>query len=146
MKTKTLLSFIILISGLALTCCSPYTLVSSEVYNGANLASFKTFRIVVHDDTNKLPPTMQEITYYNIAQAIRTQMVDRGFVENPTSPLLINIGLTVRHEIQTAPLEPNYFPYYGPGPFPWMLSLFYISSSILLAHISCKCTGYNGYL
>ena len=96
MKTKTLLSFIILISGLALTCCSPYTLVSSEVYNGANLASFKTFRIVVPDDTNKLPPTMQEITYYNIAQAIRTQMVDRGFVENPTSPLLINIGLTVR--------------------------------------------------
>lgn len=70
MKTKTLLSFIILISGLALTCCSPYTLVSSEVYNGANLASFKTFRIVVPDDTNKLPPTMQDMWASNIDEDI----------------------------------------------------------------------------
>lgn len=118
MKTKTVLSFIILLFGLTLSCCSPYTLVNSEIYNGANLASFKTFRIVVPDDTNKLPPTMQEVTYYNIAQAIRTQMVERGYVESAQSPLLINIGLTVQHEIQTAPLEPNYFPYYDPGPFP----------------------------
>ena len=58
MKTKTVLSFIILLFGLTLSCCSPYTLVNSEIYNGANLASFKTFRIVVPDDTNKLPPTM----------------------------------------------------------------------------------------
>ena len=118
MKMKCVLSFIIVLLSMVLSCCSPYTLVNSEVYNNSNLASFKTFRIVVPDDTNKLPPTMEDITYYNIAQAIRTQMQERGYVENANSPLLINIGLSVQHEIQTAPLEPNYFPYYGPAPYP----------------------------
>lgn len=103
---------------LMLTGCSPYALVNSEVYNNANIASYKTFRIVTPDD-GKMPPGMQMVTYYNIAAAIREQMVERGFVENPTSPLLINIGVAVHKELQTEPvLPPNYYPYYGPYPIP----------------------------
>ena len=46
----------------------------------------------------------EEIT----AAAIREQMVDRGFTEDASSPLLINIAVTVHREVATAPA-------YGPG-------------------------------
>lgn len=108
-----------------LSSCSPYTLVNSETYNNADLASYKTFRIVTPDQDKKLPPGMQMVTYYNIAAAIREQMVDRGFTEDAASPLLINIGLTTHREIETEPLLPpgyvnpplmapysNFYPYY----------------------------------
>ncbi len=107
------------ISGvLLLTACSPYTLVNSETYNDAKLSSYSTFRIVTPDE-GKMPPSMQMVTYYNIAAAIREQMIERGYSEDPNSPLLINIGLTVNKELQTEPvLPPNYYPYYGPAPIP----------------------------
>lgn len=108
----------------AMTSCSPYTLVNSEVYNNADLADYHTFRIITPEE-GKLPPTMTAVTYYNIAAAIREQMVERGFVEDPTSPLLINIGLTVQKEIATEPaIPPGYFPYSGPfynGVGPWFM-------------------------
>lgn len=97
--------------------CSPYSLINSEVYNNANLSLFNTFRIITPDD-GKLPPGMQMVTYYNIAAAIREQMVERGFTEDVNSPLLINIGYTIKKEIQTEPMMPNYYPYFGPHPYP----------------------------
>lgn len=116
---------------MAMTSCSPYTLVNSEVYNNADMASFHTFHIITPDE-GKLPPGMELVTYYNIAAAIREQMIERGYTEDPTSPFIINIGITVQREIQTEPLAavapmppmgpppygPNFFPYGGPGPAP----------------------------
>ena len=68
---------------------------------------------------------MEMVTYYNIAAAIREQMMDRGFTEDPQSPLLINIGLTVHREIETEPaLPPGYMPYSGPyfnGYYPYFM-------------------------
>lgn len=110
---KKILSFIALI---ALLCgCSPFQLVNSEVYNNADLAQYKTFRIVT-PNMGKLPPGMEMVTYYNIAAAIRQEMVMRGFTESTESPLLINIAVTTQKEIQTEPLMPpaGYFPYNGP--------------------------------
>lgn len=119
--------------ALATTSCSTFSLVNSEVYNNANLADFHTFRIITPGE-GKLPPGMELVTYYNIAAAIREQMVERGYVEDPSSPFVINIGLTVKKEVATAPLSAvmppppgpmgpppgpmNWFPYYGPGPAP----------------------------
>lgn len=106
------------IAALLLTGCSPYTLVNSETYNNANLSSYTTFRIVTPDE-GSMVPGMQAVTYYNIAAAIREQMVERGYVEDASSPLLVNIGLSVQKEIQTEPmLPPNYYSYYGPMPAP----------------------------
>ncbi len=103
-----ILSVVILLGG-----CSPFALVNSEVYNDANLAEYKTFRIVT-PDMGKLPEGMQMVTYYNIAAAIRQEMVMRGYSEDPSSPLLINIAVTTHREIATEPLvQPGYFPYYG---------------------------------
>ena len=102
---------------LILTSCSPYTLINSEVYNNADLAAYKTFRIVKPDE-GKLPPMMTIIDYYNIAYAIRGQMLIRGYKESPESDLLINIGLTVQTKIDTEPaLPPGFYPYNGYYPY-----------------------------
>ncbi|MCH5223119.1 MAG: DUF4136 domain-containing protein [Muribaculaceae bacterium] len=130
---KTLLALTAGIT-LSMTSCSTFSLVNSEVYNNANLADFHTFRIITPGE-GKLPPGMEMVTYYNIAAAIREQMVERGYVEDPSSPIVINIGLTVKNEVYTepigalapppppAPMGPppgpmNWFPYGGPGPVP----------------------------
>lgn len=129
-KTQRLFGlFLATVFGVAmLTGCCPYALVNSETYNGANLADYKTFRIVTPNDDNKLPPGMEMVTYYNIANAIRTEMAMRGFTEDPGSPMLINIGLTVQKEIATQPAYPAGYmgpwPWYGPyynGYSPWFM-------------------------
>jgi len=122
---KKLLFSLLCCAAVTLTGCSPFALVNSEVYNNADLADYKTFRIVEPDSIRHLPPSMTMLSYYNIAAAIREQMVMRGFTESPTSDLLINIGLTVQREIATEPAVPlGYYPYAGPfyngyGPY-WM--------------------------
>lgn len=126
MKKNILFIFAVL---MLLTSCSPYALVNSEVYNNAQLRDYTTFRIISPAD-GSLPPGMQSVTYYNIAAAIREQMVERGYTEDPESPLLINIGLSVQKEIQTEPLVDNYFPGpyappyagpYYPGYYPYFM-------------------------
>lgn len=115
--------FLSLLGALFLTGCSPYSLINSETYNNADLASYTTFRIVTPED-GKTPPGMQMVTYYNIAAAIREQMVERGYTEDPNSPLLINIGITVQKGVITEPVS-NFYPYPGPAPLgappyaPW---------------------------
>lgn len=88
---------------LALTGCSSYSLINSESYVGANLNSFHSFRLVTPNDGD-LPPGMSMVSYYNIAAAIREQMVERGFSEDPNSKLLVNIGLTVKKELVETPI------------------------------------------
>ena len=145
MKIKNLfLAFLSLVT-LGLTSCSTFTLVNSEVYNNANLADFHTFRIITPGE-GKLPPGMELVTYFNIAAAIREQMVERGYVEDPESPIVINIGLTVKNEVYTEPvaaLAPppppgpmgsppgpmNWFPYGGPGPAPGFAPYFMMPRS-----------------
>lgn len=100
-----------------LSSCSQFALVNSEVYNNADLADYSTFRIVTPTDSTRLVPGMAMVTYYNIAAAIREQMDERGFREDPNSPLLINIGITVHREISTEPLSAAINPPMGPPPF-----------------------------
>ena len=116
--------------ALGVAACTPFALVNSETYNNADLASFHTFRIVTPCDSVKLPPTMTDVTYYNIAAAVREQMIERGYKEDPNSPLLINLGLTVHRELSTEPAMPAGYvgpppvPYYGPywgGYSPWFM-------------------------
>lgn len=121
---KKLLLGAIAVLGMIATGCSPFSLVNSETYNDADLAQYHTFHIVSPADGD-LPPGMQLVTYYNIAAAIREQMLMRGFTEDPASPLLVNIGLTVHREIETEPaLPPGYMPYAGPyynGYYPYFM-------------------------
>ena len=136
MNIKKSLLALSAVCTLGLSSCSTFSLVNSEVYNNANLSDFHSFRIITPDE-GKLPPGMEMVTYYNIAAAIREQMVERGYVEDPNSPIVINIGLTVKNEVYTEPISAlappppppgpmgppppgpmNWFPYGGPGPAP----------------------------
>lgn len=137
MKMKNTLLAAAALLGMGLTSCSTFSLVNSEVYNNTDLADFHTFHIITPDE-GSLPPGMEYVTYYNIAAAIREQMMERGYTEEANSPLVINIGLTVKKEIATAPLAAvappppapiygpwgppppggHFFPYRGPGPVP----------------------------
>ena len=118
--------------------CSPFALVNSETYNDADLASYRTFHIVTPNDGH-LPPGMQMVTYYNIAAAIREQMIMRGYTEDPNSPLLVNIGLTVHREIETEPaVPPGYFPYSGP--------YHHVSPQSVLAELLCQCPRHHRHI
>lgn len=126
MKKTLSLFFVMAALLLELTGCSSYSLVNSESYVGENIRSFHTFRIVTPKEGN-LPPGMTMVSYYNIAAAIREQMVERGFTEDPESPLLVNIGLTVNKDlvnvpysqtIQTGPALPPPPPPAPPRPLP----------------------------
>ncbi len=88
-----------------LTSCSPYTLIDTQTYNNANLAEYSTFRIYYPTEAADLPPGMDMVTYYNIAAAVREQMMERGFVESPSASMIINLGITVNKELATAPLS-----------------------------------------
>lgn len=121
MKIKNALLGLSATVAMTMTSCSTFSLVNSEVYNNANLADFHTFRIITPGE-GKLPPGMEMVTYYNIAAAIREQMVDRGYVEDPSSPIVINIGLTVKDGYYTQPAVtvappplPPQVPMGGPG-------------------------------
>lgn len=113
----------VVVALFSLTGCSTYTLTNSESYVGADLSSFHTFRLVSPRD-GELPPGMSMVSYYNIAAAIREQMVERGFTEDPNSPLLVNIGLTVKKQLvnvpvtQTVQTGPSVPPPVGPIPAP----------------------------
>lgn len=111
---KKILMLLVGVLALSLTSCSPFALVNSQTFNNADLANYRTFRIVTPDE-GKMIPGMTMVTYYNIAAAIREQMIMRGYTEDPNSPLLINIGLTVHREIDT---EPAYMAYGGPAYGP----------------------------
>lgn len=121
---KKLVFITLSIVAMLFTGCSPYALVNNETYNNADLADYSTFRIVTPAD-GEMPPGMQSVTYYNIAAAIREQMIMRGYTEDANSPLLINIGLTVHREIETEPaIPPGYMPYAGPyynGYYPFFM-------------------------
>lgn len=103
-----------------LSSCSPFALVNSETYNQADMNDYSTFRIV-DQEMGKLPEGMKMVTYYNIAAAIREQMVERGYTEDPNSPLLINFGVTIHHEVSTEPawLAMNPATPLDPGPGPY---------------------------
>lgn len=120
MKLYLIKSVVPIVLLFALAGCSPFTLVNSETYNNADLAAYKTFRIVTPDE-GSLPNGMAMVTYYNIAAAIREQMIERGFTPDPNSPLLINIAVSVQRRIDTEPAMPYgpMGPGFGPGPGPW---------------------------
>ena len=114
---KKIIILMLSVIGLLTSSCSPFTLVNSTVYNNSDVGEYKTFRIVAPPE-GSLPPGMTMVTYYNIAAAIREQMVERGFTESAISPLMVNIALTVQKEIETAPaLPPGYFAYNGMYPY-----------------------------
>lgn len=116
---RKLIFLLVVLAGFIAWGCSPYTLLNSTVYNNSDVAKFRTFKIATPQN-DQLPPKMTMTDYYNIANAIRQQLIARGFTEAPDSPLLVNFGLTVETNIQTEPALPaGYWPGYWGGFGGW---------------------------
>jgi hypothetical protein len=102
--------------AIALTygCAGTYTLEHSKVLNETNLSLYKTFSIAPYAQAKhvkqKGQAPLSELDYNNLANAIRTQMVSRGYNEESASNLVINFGLfTERNADITTNLYPDYF-------------------------------------
>lgn len=138
MKIKKLLGLVFLTASLGamLSSCSSYSLLYDQVYNAAELESFHTFRIVTPED-GSLPPGMSIATYYNVAAALRQQMTERGYTEDPASDLLVNIGLTVRKELvnvpytQTVQTGGSYLPACFTTGTQWNGTVFHVPTLLL---------------
>ena len=116
---KKLFFSLIVIFGVIIYGCSHYTLLNNTVYNNADISSIRTFRIATAQ-LDQLPPKMTMPDYYNISNAIRQQLIARGYTETNESPILINFGLTIQTSIQTEPaLPPGYYPGYWNGFGGW---------------------------
>lgn len=113
---KKLYATVAAAAALTLTSCSSYTLVDSQTYNSSALARQSTFRIYYPTEATDMPPGMDMVTYYNIAAAVREQMLERGFTESATSPMVINLAITVKKELATAPLSSVLPPPPPPAP------------------------------
>jgi hypothetical protein len=114
MKKLFLLSMIAVLLGACTT--SSYTLVNNKVLNNADLASYKTFKIITPSE-GTLPPKMTLTDYNNIAGAVKSELINRGYTENTSNPdLLVNLGLYVATNVETKDaLPPAYGPYFiGP--------------------------------
>ncbi len=113
MKKLFLLSSIVLV--LLSACSSPYSLIDSKVLNNADLASYKTFRIITPDE-GTLPPKMTLMDYNNIAAAIKTELTNRGYTESSTPDLIVNLGLSVATNVETKDALPAPYGPYFIGP------------------------------
>lgn len=127
MKKQVIVLFLfsVLIGG-----CSPYTLLDSKVLNNADLSAYHTFQIV-SPQNGELPQGMSMIDYYNTANAIKQQMLIRGYEENTNGQLLINIGIYVKDNIETKDaIPPSSRPYYM-GPRTSYLRNYYSDAKVI---------------
>lgn len=107
---KRFCPYLFLFVFVLLSSCSPYTLVESKVLNNADMTQYKTYRFApVSDDMSRY---INQIDYYNITNAIKSQMQMRGFRESESAPLEINIGITIRDNIETKDVLPPVTPYF----------------------------------
>lgn len=125
---RTVIIFLFGILLVVLSACSgPYHLLASKVLNNADMASYKTFTFVLYDQQNKqVNPwkvKISEADYNGIVNAIRQQMIQRGFTETSNGEILIDVGLTV---LRNATINTNLYPawgggvrYFYPGYFRW---------------------------
>ena len=116
---KKLFLILSVMCGVILSGCSPYTLLNSTVYNDADISSIRTFRVATAQE-DQLHPKMSMTDYYNISNAIRQQLIARGYTETNDSPILVNFGMSIQTVIQTEPaLPPGYWPGYWNGFGGW---------------------------
>lgn len=110
-KTSTLLSLLVL----TFVSCTPYTLVQSKVLDKSfNFNQFKTYSIIAADPSS-MPPGLTMMDYKILAGAIQKQMQIRGYQFAENSPIKIQIGITVKEDIQTKDAIPTTSRmYFGP--------------------------------
>lgn len=130
---KKVIKNLLLVIGLILLAgCSSYTVLNSKVYNNAVLTDYKTFSIA-QPDQNNMPPNMSMRDFDALANAVKNQMLRRGYKESTNPDLMVYLGITIENKVQTKDAIPPATPYYFGGRGAWARS--YYSDAQLITGI-----------
>ena len=116
MKKIILFAFCIAAAFALSSCAGTYKLEHSAVLNKAELSTYRTFSIAPYGEAARIlqkgKAALSEDEYSNLANGIRSEMIARGYTEDPASDLRINFSLFVERNADiTTNLYPDY--YYG---------------------------------
>jgi len=114
MKKSTLFSAVIISSLILVTSCGPTMTVTSDYDHTANFSQFHTFRIVT------LEQQYQAVSQFNqtrIINAVRAQMIAKGFTETENADLFVNITTILKNKQE---IVANSYGYGGGyRPYAW---------------------------
>jgi uncharacterized protein DUF4136 len=93
---------IFLFAFFTLVACSTSKVVHTDLAEGVQLSSYRTFDFYKLDASGDTIPGNFTERSAIMQQAIATELESRGFVRSSTNPdLLVNIGIVVKEEVQT---------------------------------------------
>jgi hypothetical protein len=116
MKKRDLFAVLVVAMIALSSCAGTYHLEHSAILNKAEIATYRTFSIASFAEAMRMPKkgkaVLSEDEYNNLASGIRSEMVARGYAEDPASDLKISFSLFVERNADiTTNLYPDY--YYG---------------------------------
>ena len=114
MKKVISLSAAFLTAAILLTACGPTLTVTNDYDHTADFSKFHTFRIV------KLEQQYQALSQFNqtrVINAVRAQMLAKGFTESENADMLVNITSVMKNEKE---IVANSYGYGGGyRPYAW---------------------------
>ncbi len=113
MKKLIFLPAAILSSFILLTACGPTLTVTNDYDHTANFSQYHTFRII------KLEQQYQALSQFNqtrVINAVRAQMIAKGFTEAENADLLVNITSIMKNQQEVVANSYGY----GGGYRPYM--------------------------
>lgn len=114
MKRKSSLFITSLAFALVAFSCSPALKVTSDYDKSASFAQYKTFGI----DTMRISQSISQLNENRIVNAVKSEMLKKGFTENATPDLLVHISAIFEKQKSVTSTT----DYYGYGGFyrPYM--------------------------
>lgn len=115
---KNLINFCLFISiGITLASCGSSLKVSTDYDKQAEFSSYKTFSFYVFSDKG---PGISELNRNRIVNAVKAEMIKKGFTENDNSPdVLVNVTTILKEKKQVS-ASTNYYGYGGYyRPYYW---------------------------
>jgi hypothetical protein len=115
MKSFQLLTVACVFIAIAFTSCSPSLKVTSDYDKSANFNQYKTFAL----DTFHASQTVSQLNQNRIANAVKAEMVKKGFTESTAPDMLVHISAIFEKQKSVSSTT----DYYGYGgfyrPYAW---------------------------
>ncbi|GAO41104.1 DUF4136 domain-containing protein [Flavihumibacter petaseus] len=116
-KTSYPLLFCLLIAAAAGTGCTSSVKVTTDYDRAANFSQYKTFAIYKDDAKTD---NVSQLNSGRIENAIKAEMIKKGFTENTSSPDLLVNAVTIVKNKQSISSTTNYYGYGGYyRPYAW---------------------------
>ncbi len=116
MKKAINLSAVVLCSLILFSSCGPTLTVTNDYDHTANFSQYHTFRIV------KLEQQYQALSQFNqtrVINAVRAQMIAKGFTEAENADLLVNITSILKNQKEVVANSYGYGGGFRPYGWGW---------------------------